>query len=124
MVILFFKLKVYTHKTVKSIEYMVCDILQIADPVIRIKGKKTDDFKDGLYKISECIYDAEALSNLDDRILYLIENTYNLDPVNNAKLQPQYLEYHLIINVVWYKLGRLAGRIKEQWYTLFPHGDK
>lgn len=65
--------KVYTHKSVKKVEYMLVDALEKADPYIHIPGTITVDHADGLYKISECIQDPLALSSLDDRVLSMIE---------------------------------------------------
>eukprot|EP01038_Epipyxis_sp_PR26KG_P010069 gene10069-13529_t len=69
--------EVYTHKTVKKIEFMITDALILADPFVTIRGSKNKDFPDGNYRMSECIFDMEALSNLDDRVLSLIQNSYD-----------------------------------------------
>jgi hypothetical protein len=45
-----------------------------ADPYIKITGTKTSEHPDGLYRMSECIDDPMALSNLNDSIIYLIES--------------------------------------------------
>jgi len=37
--------QVYTHKTVKAVEFMVCDILTLADPHIKIPTKDPNVFK-------------------------------------------------------------------------------
>jgi HD superfamily phosphohydrolase len=68
---------VYTHRSVKCIEFMVCDALEAADPHIRIEGTKTTERPDGLYKISECIFDMQALSNLKDSIIDIIRYERN-----------------------------------------------
>jgi HD superfamily phosphohydrolase len=60
---------VYTHKTVKEIEYMITDALQLADEFVNIQGTKSPQFPDGMYKMSETIYDMEAFSKLKDTIL-------------------------------------------------------
>lgn len=66
------------HKTVRKVEYMVTDVLKLADPFIRIKGTRTDEHPDGLYRISECYKDAEAFTDLQDDILSMIKR--NDDP--------------------------------------------
>ena len=67
---------VYTHKVVKAIEYMYTDAILLADPYINIMGSKTVDFPLGKkYKITECIFDAEAYSHLDDSVITLIKNS-------------------------------------------------
>lgn len=50
------------------------DILELADPYIRILGAITSNFPTGQYKISECIFDMEAMANLNDTILDIIMN--------------------------------------------------
>ena len=55
----------------------------LADPYFRkIPGNKTIHNRDGLYKISECIFDMKALSNLRDEIIYIlkISDDVNLIP--------------------------------------------
>jgi len=39
------------HKTVKAIEFMICDALEAADPYIKLPGTKTDRFPTGEYKV-------------------------------------------------------------------------
>jgi len=68
---------VYTHKAAKQIEYMITDILEKADEYIKIKGARSERFPDGLYKISECICDMEALSNLNDSVIEAIRYDQN-----------------------------------------------
>ncbi len=53
--------RVYTHKAAKQVEFMITDALELADPYIIISGTKTQERPDGLYKMSETIYDMEAL---------------------------------------------------------------
>jgi hypothetical protein len=50
----------------------ICDALRLADPFIQIEGTRTDRHPDGLYRMSECIFDMKALSNLDDSIIKVI----------------------------------------------------
>lgn len=45
----------------------------LADEVIRIPGQITDSHPEGLYRMSECVLDPEALSNLNDHVVTLIE---------------------------------------------------
>lgn len=44
-----------------------------ANEVIRIPGQVTPSHPDGLYRMSECVEDPAALSNLNDHILTVIE---------------------------------------------------
>jgi hypothetical protein len=71
---------VYTNKTVKKHEYMTTDALVEADEFITICGTKTDQFPDGKYKMSECIFDMCAYSKLKDSILDYIVMKYDEDP--------------------------------------------
>ena len=50
-------------------------MLEIADPVIRIPGSRTAECPSGLYRISECVHDAVALSNLNDSVVDTIKLT-------------------------------------------------
>lgn len=68
---------VYTHKAAKQIEFMITDILALANDHIKIKGKCTDQFPDGMYKISECVLCMQALSKLNDSIIELIRYDQN-----------------------------------------------
>jgi hypothetical protein len=67
--------RVYTHKAVKQIEFMITDALFLADPYIRISGTSTDAHPDGLYRLSECVDDMDAFSKLNDSILDVISLT-------------------------------------------------
>ena len=60
---------VYTHKTVKQIEFMITDALQLADEYIRISGTPNEAFPDGQYKLSECVFDMAAFAKLKDTVL-------------------------------------------------------
>ena len=68
---------VYTHKAAKQVEFMITDILQAANDHVKIKGSVTARFPQGLYKISECVFDMEALSNLNDSIIEIIRYDQN-----------------------------------------------
>lgn len=46
-----------------------------ADPYILIPGTKSEKFPDGLYRMSQCVEDPAALSNLNDSVIYLIETS-------------------------------------------------
>jgi len=59
--------KVYTHKTVKAVEYMICDVLRLSDPHIKIKSNK------GYERISTAMNDASAYVNLRDSVIDTIE---------------------------------------------------
>jgi len=64
--------KVYQHKAVKQVEYMITEALALANPYVDIKGTCTAHHPKGLYKISECIYDMTAMANLKDSIVDVI----------------------------------------------------
>jgi deoxynucleoside triphosphate triphosphohydrolase SAMHD1 len=64
--------KVYQHKAVKQVEFMITEALALANPYIDIKGAVTSHHPKGLYKISECIYDMTAMSNLKDSVVDVI----------------------------------------------------
>lgn len=64
--------RVYTHKVVKQVEFMITDALILADPYIMIPGAHTPSHPTGDYKMSECIEDMEAFSRLNDSILDVI----------------------------------------------------
>jgi len=68
---------VYTHKAAKQVEFMVTDILQAANDHLKIKGTCNAQFPDGMYKISECIFDMEALSNLNDSVIEAVRYDQN-----------------------------------------------
>lgn len=65
--------QVYTHKAVKQVEFMITDALKASDPYIKIQGAKTKDHPDGQYRMSECIFDMTAMSNLNDSVIELIK---------------------------------------------------
>lgn len=68
---------VYSHKTVKAVEFMVCDILLLADPHLRLTKR------DGTStRISQAMEDMGAYLKLKDGILEVIENS------ESAELQP------------------------------------
>ena len=84
--------QVYTHKSVKEVEFMITDALKLADPYIRIqglyiyvnaftdnnhnnylyKGNKSEQFPNGEYKMSETIHDMKAFMQMKDSILDII----------------------------------------------------
>ena len=64
--------KVYTHKAVKQIEFMICDALELADKYIKIPGTITATHTDGLYLMSQCVEDMQAFHKLTDTILDII----------------------------------------------------
>ena len=87
----FFKLrhelhsKVYTHKTVVSAGYVLCDVLCRADPFIRIptstlvgKNGKTKAEYDSL-PISRAMLDPDTFLQLSESILDIISFTYRYD---------------------------------------------
>ena len=64
--------KVYTHKAVKQIEFMVTDVMMLANEEIKISGSKTAKFPDGMYSLSNCIECPKAFCNLNDSILDIV----------------------------------------------------
>jgi hypothetical protein len=56
----------------------LCDVLELADPYIRIPGSRTAIHPDGQYRMSECILDSCALTNLNDHVFELIK--YHPEP--------------------------------------------
>lgn len=75
--------RVYTHKVVKQVEFMITDALILADDYIMIPGSKTPSNPSGLYKMSQSIDDMEAFSKLNDSILDVIMMTCD-------KLEPEF----------------------------------
>jgi hypothetical protein len=63
---------VYTHMSVKQVEFMITDALTWANPHIRIQGTKNETFPTGEYKLSETVLDMAALANVKDSILDII----------------------------------------------------
>lgn len=62
------------------------DAMLEADPYILIPGTRNEKFPDGLYRMSECIEDPAALSNLNDSVIYLIETSTRPELVNAQKI--------------------------------------
>jgi hypothetical protein len=62
----------YTHKSVKKVEFMYVDAFLAADPYIKIPGSVNFHFPDGMYRMSQCVEDPKALSNLSDQIVEVI----------------------------------------------------
>jgi len=60
---------VYTHKTVKQVEYMIVDALTLANDDVIIHGKPCPQVPDGQYKMSETIFDMSAYVQMKDSIL-------------------------------------------------------
>ena len=60
---------VYTHKTVKQIEYMITDALQLADEYVQIRGSRSPLHPNGMYKMSETVRCMDAFAELKDTIL-------------------------------------------------------
>eukprot|EP00978_Attheya_sp_CCMP212_P000146 scaffold280_cov50-Attheya_sp.AAC.3 len=70
--------KLYTHKAAKSAEYLICDILALADPFYKISNVDVDD-EDGteplFFRISEAMKDPKAFVKLKDSIIDVLELT-------------------------------------------------
>jgi len=77
--------KLYQHSGVKAIEYMICDILQLANDHIFISKDMIcdsltikfvpQDQDIEFFKMNECIYHMEAYTNLNDTIIQFIRNS-------------------------------------------------
>ena len=80
--------QVYTNKAVKQVEFMITDALIAADPYIRITGTVTPEFPEGKYRISECIFDMQAMSNLNDNVIDIIKNDDNPNAEGQGYLTP------------------------------------
>jgi hypothetical protein len=59
------------------VSLQITDALEIADPYIDIRGSVTASHPEGRYRMSECVHDSAALSNLNDGVLYLIESSWD-----------------------------------------------
>jgi len=72
---------VYMHKTVKAIEYMVCDALIKADPYLPVP-----DGKGSYTRMSQAMADAGAYVHLKDSVLDMIEcSSLDCEPMQEAK---------------------------------------
>jgi hypothetical protein len=93
--------QVYTHQAVKQVEFMITDAMEMADPYIRIKGSPSPLCPDGQYRMSQTIFDMQALANLNDGILHVI--MASADP----SLQPA---QNLLTRLFRRELYRCVGR--------------
>lgn len=64
---------VYQHKTVKAFEFMITDAMQLANDYIHVKGSRKPGHEDGLYRMSDAVHDTEALLNMNDSLLDIIQ---------------------------------------------------
>ncbi|GMH80695.1 hypothetical protein TL16_g08657 [Triparma laevis f. inornata] len=62
---------VYTHKTIKAVEYMICDALVLADPWIPIPNAEGGQ----ALRISQAMSDPGNYVNLKDSVLDMIESS-------------------------------------------------
>jgi len=72
---------VYQHKTVKAVEFMIRDILHLANDFLLFKSSKTGQ----MMRMSDAINDMTVYQQLTDSILYLIERSFdpNLKPAQD-----------------------------------------
>lgn len=70
--------QLYTHKTAKSAEYMICDILALADAFYKISNLDVGD-EDAIeplwFRISEAMKDPNVFVKLKDSIIDILEMT-------------------------------------------------
>jgi HD superfamily phosphohydrolase len=87
---------IYTHKTAKSVEYMLCDVLMKAEPTFRIR------LPDGqALSIPQAAQNPEAFLKLTDRILDRIEDSDapGLDEAKNLLERIKYRDlYSCVVN--------------------------
>ncbi|KAJ1417771.1 hypothetical protein B484DRAFT_453878 [Ochromonadaceae sp. CCMP2298] len=64
---------IYTHKTVKKVEFMLTDAMVKANDFLKLKGTITPEHPDGKYTMADAVNDPVAFSYLDDQIIKVIE---------------------------------------------------
>jgi HD superfamily phosphohydrolase len=120
--------RVYQHHTVKAIEFMLVDALILANEYILISGTINEAFPDGMYKMSECINDAEAMSKLNDSIVDLIKLNPNprLNPARELLLRIDCRDLYHMVGEAIYKPREKTGifkmnekEIKDEIINLF-----
>eukprot|EP01034_Spumella_vulgaris_P024574 gene24574-30939_t len=111
---------VYTHTCVKKIEFMITDALEIADPFVDIRGSVSPSHPEGKYRMSECVHDSEALSNLNDGVLYLIESSWDerLKPAQEIIARIRKRELYSCLGKSAYARGGKLDRTKDRDITL------
>jgi HD superfamily phosphohydrolase len=108
--------QVYTHQAVKQVEFMITDALELANPFIFIEGNKTDRFPNGLYRISEVIYDMKALSNLNDSVLELIlaSREEGLQPAKDLLLRIKRRQLYKCVGKTAYDRHHACHQLTEE----------
>jgi HD superfamily phosphohydrolase len=108
--------QVYTHQAVKQVEFMITDALELANPFIFIEGNKSDRFPDGLYRISEVIYDMKALSNLNDSVLELIlaSREEGLQPAKDLLLRLKRRQLYKCVGKTAYDRDHACHQLSEE----------
>jgi HD superfamily phosphohydrolase len=56
--------KIYQHKGTKIVELMLVDALALAEPHFRLLGTVDEQHPDGLWRLSEAVYDPIAFTAL------------------------------------------------------------
>lgn len=107
--------KVYTHKAVKKIEYMKTDAFVLANDFITIPGTVSERFPTGRYKISECIFDSQALSKLDDRVEVLISlcEDIRLEPAKKILERIENRQLYICLGKTTFKRGDAIDNMSE-----------
>jgi hypothetical protein len=72
--------RLYTHPKTSRFNYMICDILILAEPYFRIRATDDDRRTDSLkLPISRCMVDPETYLLLTDGVVDKIENTDDVE---------------------------------------------
>jgi hypothetical protein len=108
--------QVYTHQAVKQIEFMITDALELANPFIFLEGNKSDRFPEGLYRISEVIYDMKALSNLNDSIVELIlaSRDEGLQPAKDLLIRIKRRQLYICVGKTAYSHDHPCHHLTEE----------
>eukprot|EP00968_Pinguiococcus_pyrenoidosus_P004496 scaffold301_cov243-Pinguiococcus_pyrenoidosus.AAC.1 len=110
--------KVYQHKTVKAIEFMIRDALVIAATdrkrTISVSGKPSPVCPDGRYGIAEAVHEMTAYAKLKDSILDFIA----------ASSEPELEEARILIKRIRTRdLYRCCGELETFPEALFEEED-
>ena len=103
---------VYTHKTVKAIEYMVTDILVLADPYLPISNGHG-----GATRISQAMVDSDAYLQLKDSVLDLIECSPDVRLRPAQKLIKRLRSRE--VRVGWARVGLVRSETTTKGYALY-----
>jgi len=97
--------KVYTHRVVKQIELMVTDALVLANDHVKVFGSDGE-----LVRMSDCVRDMEAYTNLDDSILQTIKREQKREELQSKNKLSQQSEDDDVIGPLQ-SAGNLISRI-------------